>query len=334
MTLGERILKYRKKAGISQEELADKLNVTRQSISLWETDQTLPSLDNLIALADIFGISMDELCGREIQNDVTEQTPLDETTINAVNDTPSQKQQIKIATPNRLLKISFLLSILSLFLGLLVVMVVFLASPLPEFVESLSRYVWIFFLFIPLPLASIILGIIFLQKKYKCKKNIVVGVIICVVLCLLGQFTFSLKPLAFKDDPYLLYLENSLPIKILDKSDYMLCSVSNKESGMMRKAMIKCKDREYMQHYIHENEECFATSLSANFNTIMQKRDSKRLLECNYFYFYNYTYSKNNYVSTEEENHYVLLGYNAKNNTICVFEFLYRSFDNATALLF
>ena len=53
MTLGERILKYRKKAGISQEELADKLNVTRQSISLWETDQTIPTIDNLITLSNI-----------------------------------------------------------------------------------------------------------------------------------------------------------------------------------------------------------------------------------------------------------------------------------------
>ena len=78
MTLGEKILKYRKKAGISQEELADMLNVTRQSISLWETDQTVPSLDNLITLSKIFDVSMDELCGREKQREsnTTEETPV------------------------------------------------------------------------------------------------------------------------------------------------------------------------------------------------------------------------------------------------------------------
>ncbi len=72
MTLGERILKYRKKAGISQEELADKLNVTRQSISLWETDQTIPTIDNLITLSNIFRTSVDDLCGKTPQSKVSD----------------------------------------------------------------------------------------------------------------------------------------------------------------------------------------------------------------------------------------------------------------------
>ena len=84
MTLGERILKYRKKAGISQEELADRLNVTRQSISLWETDQTVPSLDNLITIAELFGISLDELCGRNTDKNDDRET---------VENTPKEEQQ-------------------------------------------------------------------------------------------------------------------------------------------------------------------------------------------------------------------------------------------------
>ena len=63
MTIGEKIYNYRKQAGLSQEELADKMNVTRQSVSLWETDQTVPSLDSLMMLADLFSVSLDELCG-------------------------------------------------------------------------------------------------------------------------------------------------------------------------------------------------------------------------------------------------------------------------------
>ena len=51
MDLGNKILEYRKKAGLSQEELCCKLNVTRQSVSLWENNQAQPSLENLIALA-------------------------------------------------------------------------------------------------------------------------------------------------------------------------------------------------------------------------------------------------------------------------------------------
>ena len=59
--LGENIRKYRKSNDMSQDELAEKLNVTRQSISLWETGQTQPSIDNIIALSKLFNVSTDDL---------------------------------------------------------------------------------------------------------------------------------------------------------------------------------------------------------------------------------------------------------------------------------
>ena len=59
--LGDNIRKYRKLNNMSQDELAEKLEVTRQSISLWETGQTQPSLENIIALSKLFGVSTDEL---------------------------------------------------------------------------------------------------------------------------------------------------------------------------------------------------------------------------------------------------------------------------------
>ena len=66
MTVGERIQYYRKKLSMSQEELAKKLFVSRQTISLWETDQTLPTIENLLLLKDIFGVSIDNiLCDSE-----------------------------------------------------------------------------------------------------------------------------------------------------------------------------------------------------------------------------------------------------------------------------
>lgn len=59
--LNDNIRKYRKLNNMSQDELAEKLEVTRQSISLWETGQTQPSLENVVALANLFNISTDEL---------------------------------------------------------------------------------------------------------------------------------------------------------------------------------------------------------------------------------------------------------------------------------
>ena len=61
MTLGERIAYYRGVLGLSQGELAEKLGVSRQAVSKWETDAGLPDLDRLIALSGLYSITLDEL---------------------------------------------------------------------------------------------------------------------------------------------------------------------------------------------------------------------------------------------------------------------------------
>ena len=59
--IADRLLKLRKKSGLSQEELADKLGISRQSVSKWERAEASPDTDNLICLAKIYGVSLDEL---------------------------------------------------------------------------------------------------------------------------------------------------------------------------------------------------------------------------------------------------------------------------------
>ena len=61
MTLGERIQNMRKEMGLSQEELAEKIGVSRQSVSKWENDAALPDTDRVIDLARLFGVSTDAL---------------------------------------------------------------------------------------------------------------------------------------------------------------------------------------------------------------------------------------------------------------------------------
>lgn len=64
-TIGKRISENRKRLGFTQDALAEKLGVTAQAISKWENDQSCPDITMLPKLADIFGISTDELLGRE-----------------------------------------------------------------------------------------------------------------------------------------------------------------------------------------------------------------------------------------------------------------------------
>lgn len=61
MTIGEKILNLRKARGWSQEELADRVGVTRQAVSRWESDSAKPDADRIIALCDLFGVSADYL---------------------------------------------------------------------------------------------------------------------------------------------------------------------------------------------------------------------------------------------------------------------------------
>ena len=61
MSIGERLISLRKSKNLSQEQVADKLNVTRQTISKWETDQSMPDLDKIVPICELFDISTDEL---------------------------------------------------------------------------------------------------------------------------------------------------------------------------------------------------------------------------------------------------------------------------------
>lgn len=66
MRLGNNLFQARKKKGLSQEETAEKLGVSRQTISKWETDETLPDIRQAKKLAVLYGLSLDELIAFDI----------------------------------------------------------------------------------------------------------------------------------------------------------------------------------------------------------------------------------------------------------------------------
>lgn len=82
MTTGQQIAALRRAAGLSQEALADRLGVTRQAVSKWEADTTLPTTDNLAELAKLFGVPADRLL-----------RPNEENGADAPSPAPPQKQK-------------------------------------------------------------------------------------------------------------------------------------------------------------------------------------------------------------------------------------------------
>lgn len=65
MTLGEKIMRLRQSKGLSQEEFGEKMGVSRQAVSKWETGQTMPDVDKIIQMSEFFGVTTDYLLKNE-----------------------------------------------------------------------------------------------------------------------------------------------------------------------------------------------------------------------------------------------------------------------------
>lgn len=69
MIFADKLIRLRKKSGMSQEELAEKMNVSRQSVSKWEGAQSVPDLEKILQLGNLFGVTTDYLLKEEIEDE-------------------------------------------------------------------------------------------------------------------------------------------------------------------------------------------------------------------------------------------------------------------------
>lgn len=76
MILAEKVMTLRKKKGWSQEELAEKLGISRQSVSKWESAASIPDIDKIIALSGLFGVSTDYLLKDELETEEEREIPV------------------------------------------------------------------------------------------------------------------------------------------------------------------------------------------------------------------------------------------------------------------
>ena len=355
MTVGEKIQYYRKKIGLSQEELGQKLFVSRQTVSLWEMDKTLPTIDNLRLLKAIFSVSIDELISEAEPIEHTEPIPYEVYTFRYdQNDLQVIRKHSFFPSIRRMLLFS--LTCLTIFVALavsqesgflpgavfgyylitmLLMIMKFIAHrkawkesearllasqytyeiydsyfdltitrnqeivkkqkvyfqdvekgiPLGNYLillidkqsyiirknflhphsalmpfcyaapkrthvpipigklstasillfvlslctifgalmgvailsginQAMTENMWVFFLFLPIPIASIVLGFYLKKKGYKYKKNVIVGVIMATVLCLYGSFTFIFADVYSHSEEPILNVEKILDIDI------------------------------------------------------------------------------------------------------------------------
>lgn len=355
MTVGEKIQFYRKKNGLSQEELGQKMLVSRQTVSLWEMDKTLPTVDNLIRLKEIFSVSIDDILSEaepieesknepkeayvfkynkmDLQNvfkkicfplvkraiiftlacsvlfilfaaseanetiiglllgyflvgvishikgyfayrkvwKISEKKILQCTYSYEIFDgyfmlniskneeiTRTQKvyfddiekiqsfgdylvlqfagQSYIIKTDALITESAFItfcknpsnkvemrkpkdkLKIISILLFVLSICTIggalFGVAILSGINQTMPENMWVFFLFLPIPISSIAFGFYLKKKGYKYKKNIIVGFIMAVILCIYGSFTFIFADVYSHSDEPILNAEQTLNIEI------------------------------------------------------------------------------------------------------------------------
>ena len=98
MILADKIIQLRKRCGMSQDELAELINVSRQSVSKWEGALSVPDLDKILKMSEIFGVSTDYLLKDDIEENLTENTV-------SVDETPPLRR-VSMEEANNFLKIN------------------------------------------------------------------------------------------------------------------------------------------------------------------------------------------------------------------------------------
>src|SRR5690554_3028957 len=151
-----------------------------------------------------------------------------------------QKQEIETSLNSgikKFLLVMFILSLLSIFGAMMLVAISVAMSPLPDFPLTMTEHMWKFYLIVPIPGVSAILGIVFIRKKYKCKKNIIAGIIMTTLLCVYGGFTSIFANRISHDSNYIIELSNEVNFYIPNDSYISIAFDFNENCESM--AMIK-----------------------------------------------------------------------------------------------
>ncbi len=465
MTVGAKIQYYRKKNGLSQEELGQKMLVSRQTVSLWEMDKTLPTVDNLIRLKAVFSISVDDILNGEEPTEENNKLP-EETysfqynqddlkeifkkmrspiikriiiftlaflfaligisdyniasrglflgcflmgailyirnyfdyrkawlgneskvlekaysyevfqwhfvvNISRNNEIITTKKvyfgeiekiynfgnylllcvggQLYILRKNSLVhdskfivfcnrlpdkvegeknrdilkKVSNVLFILSLWtiLGAL-----FVVNALSETYHVMLENMWVFFLFLPIPIASILFGFYLKKKGYKYRKNIVAGIVMAVLLCIYGSFCFIFEDEYSHSDEPVLEAEQILNIDIPEYFQINTQDWTKKTQLSHRGHIYYTSDIYFEESEVEEFEKSIVNSskwIADIPNAIIGITSSFCIIEAeNYYIIYNEDTKEFNKLPSESGTYtFINVIYNVENNTMKLIEY-------------
>ena len=218
----------------------------------------------------------------------------------------------------RLRNILFILSLCSIFLGLVIVGVSTNKAPIPEDPYSMIENMWKMLLIIPIPLGSMIFGIVLTIKHFKCKRNIIGGAIMTILLAIYGSFSFVFEKPSH-DIADLNNIAASINIS-LPSEGYV--SISKEVSKTSENQTInttfyaRFNDKNAMIMDINSNENWKDNIDFIPTNTVPVTYTS---LTANYDYYLVYNATKkeyNNISSSNKENEFWYLSYSSSSNLL------------------
>ena len=227
----------------------------------------------------------------------------------------------------RLRNILFILSVCSIFLGLVVVGVSANNSPIPEDPYSMIENMWKMLLIIPIPLGSMIFGIVLTIKQFKCKRNIIGGAIMTILLAIYGSFSFVFEKPSH-DIADLNNIAASINIS-LPSEGYV--SISNEVSKTNENQTInttfyaRFNDKNAMIMNINSNENW---KDNMDFIPTHMVPVTYTTLTANYDYYLVYNVTKkeyNNISSSDKENEFWYLSYSSTSNLLIGVNFIIKS---------
>ena len=164
MTLGQKLFEMRKKAALSQEQVAEVLGVTRQTVSKWETDQTTPDFDKIIPISKLYNVSVNELFGEESKEEQINENIDNQNSQNNDNNNNNMSEQ-EMFELNRKYKKRFAIL-------LSVAICLYILSVIPFIVfESTTLMIVTFFIMIAAATAMIVFGAVSKPKFGKKAEN-------------------------------------------------------------------------------------------------------------------------------------------------------------------
>lgn len=156
MNIGEKLYELRKEKNLSQEEVADKLNVTRQTVSKWETNQSTPDFDKIVPICELFEISTEELLtGKK-----------EEEKIITIEEQPNQEESKKEISKEEFKRKSAEVVSTSVFIYILSIVAIIVLSEINDVLA-----VSVFFIMIAFATSRLIKNYMYAPKFEKTKKE-------------------------------------------------------------------------------------------------------------------------------------------------------------------